>query len=210
MQSINLEKMLSGLFFLSLILILTFFAHFSLAQEEGEAAPAAAETQRPENSDFAEYNKHINKMSQLRGKIEEGEKKIQQLILQKRMGQTVVKGEKGENQNVLDLIVQEHKSYLDNRDKFNHEYKQITYRFPSRGQEIRRQYRPLRPKTIQEVEKEMGLDGQLSDLKNKVQEKYQQFNPIVKKIEPEKERTPGTRQPASEQKEEERLRLKVE
>ena len=151
--------------------------------EKAEGGGASAE-QKANNADFAQYNKLINKMSQLSGKVEEGQKEIQHLLLQKKMGATKVKGEKGESTDILEVIKKEHAEYLDNREKYNSELREVTYRFPSRGQEISRKYRPFRPKTVIEIEKELGLDGQLSDLKIKVQEKYQVFNPIKKVEEP--------------------------
>ena len=168
-------------------------------KEGAEAAGGPSAEQKASNQDFAEYNKHINKMSQLNGKIDEGQKQIQQLLVQKKMGVATVKSEKGPPEDILNVITKAHKEYLDNREKYNSELREVTYRFPSRGQEIRRKYHPFRPKTVNEIEGELGLDGQLSDLKIKVQEKYQVFNPIKKaEVVPEPARKQGgERTPAS-------------
>jgi hypothetical protein len=180
----HLMPKLAALLGIWLILVaINFVRAEEAAEKPAEAAGASAE-QKANNAEFAQYNKHINKMSQLSGKVEEGQKTIQQLILQKRMGVTKVKSEKGDSADILEVIKKEHAEYLDNREKYNSELREVTYRFPSQGQEISRKYRPFRPKTVVEIEKELGLDGQLSDLKIKVQEKYQVFNPIKKVEEP--------------------------
>lgn len=221
MRSISRNQIYFNLVILILFLFVVLALNVANAEEGAEKAPASGEATAEgaaegegsapasappsaNNSDFAEYNKKINKMSQLSGKVEEGQKKIQQLIVQKRMGLRKIKGEKGDEQDVLELINSTHKEFLDNRDKYNSELRDVTYRFPSRGQEIQRKYRPYRPKTVEQIEKELGLDGQLSDLKNKVQEKYHVFNPKKEVVVPEP--LPESRQPASEPSSE-RLRL---
>lgn len=213
MQSINLSNsnMVKTLIRLSILCALILLCVGARANsgggEKAEGGEAAAEggEKPPETSDFAEYNKLNNKLSSLKVKVEEAHKELEELIAKKKMGMTTVKDEKGNNEEILDLIVKAHKEMIEEQDKYNSTLTDLTYRFPSKGQEIKRQYHPFRPKTVGQVEKELGLSGQLSDLKNKVVEKYKAFNPPA----PEAEPMPKSehRMPASESKPE-RLTLK--
>lgn len=211
MQSINLSNMVSTLVRLSILCALILICVGARANgggEKAEGGEAAAEggEKPPETSDFAEYNKLNNKLSSLKVKVEEAHKELEELIAKKKLGMTTVKDEKGNNEEILDLIVKAHKEMLEEQDKYNSTLTDLTYRFPSKGQEIKRQYHPFRPKTVGQVEKELGLGGQLSDLKNKVVEKYKAFNPPVPEAEP-MPKSEHDRMPASESKPE-RLILK--
>ncbi len=209
MQSINLSNLVSTLVRLSILCALILICVGARANggggEKAEGEAKAEESGKPENSDFAEYNKLNNKMSSLKVKVEEARKELEHLIAQKKMGMTSVKDEKGVNEDILDLIVKAHKEMTEEQDKFNSTYNDITYRFPSKGQEIKRQYHPFRPKTVGQVEKELGLGGQLSELRNKVVEKYKSFNPPETEVEPMPKS--HDRMPASES-EPKRLTLK--
>lgn len=210
MQSINLSEMrvaLVRLFILFLIILLCVGARAEEAAKEGgehgasPGAEAKAGGEKSDKSDFAEYNKLNNKMSALKVKVEEAEKKLEELIAKKKMGMTAIKDEKGNSAKILDLIVENHKEFLEQQEKYNINLTEITYRFPSRGQEIQRKYHPLRPKTLHQVERELGLSGQLSDLRNKVQDKYKAFNPPEEEAEPMPEASAEHgRKPASEEK----------
>lgn len=201
MPSINREVMGRILAFLFFFWACSMALHFAYAQEGAEAAaPATAAEQKAVNQDFAQYNKHINKISQLRGKVEEAEKRIQQLIIEKRMGR---------NPEIPGLITEAYKDYSDNRDKYESEVREVTYRYPSKGQEIRRKYRPYRAKTVMQLEKELGLNGQLSDLRNKVDEKYRAIRGDQPKPAPEASPESTVRQPASARQEGHSKRLKL-
>ena len=131
-------------------------------------------------------------------KVDEAHGKLVDLVVKKKMGISAIKDEKGNSTPILELIVQTHKQLHEEHDKYNSNLTEITYRFPSKGQEIKRQYHPYRPKSIQQVEKELGLGGQLSDLRNKVQEKYKAFNPPSAETEPMPKEPSSERSPASE------------
>lgn len=216
MQSISHSDLKTALLRLSILCALILLCVGARASEEAapEAAPAAehgspgaeakAGGEKGDRSDFADYNKLNNKMSSLKVKVEEARKKLEDLVAKKKMGMTAVKDEKGHSSSILEMIVETHKDYVEEAEKFESTLTEITYRFPGKGQEIRNNYHPLRAKSIQQVERELGLSGQLSDLRIKVQEKYKAFNPPA----PEAEPMPLTeRAPASEEKPT-RLKLK--
>jgi hypothetical protein len=175
---------------INLIVVATLLlAHAARAEEEagaekkgsgGESAGEAIKKggEGTGNSGFVEYSKHLNKMTQLQTKVKESTDKLKELIEQKNHGTTSVKGgEKEPQENILTAIAKEHKELTKNTDAYNDEYREITYRFPSKGEEIKRKYIPLRPKSLDQVEREMGLEGDLTALKDKVDEKYKAFAP---------------------------------
>ncbi len=149
------------------------------AEHEGKSPGAEAKEGGggPNNSEFVEYSKRLNKMTQIQSKLTEGTARLKELIKQKNHGSHEIKDEKNNHVNILDSIAQQHKQLSEDYDLFNEELRAITYRFPSKGEEIGRKYIPLRPKTLEQVEREMGLEGDLTALKDKVDAKYKAFAP---------------------------------
>lgn len=142
-----------------------------------DAPKEGAEPNRPNNTEFVEYSKRLNKMTQLQTRIKDDTTRLQQLIKLKNSGVTEIKDDKNNRQNILDVIVEQHKGLLKSYEQFNEELRSITYRYPSKGEEISRKYLPMRAKTLEQVEREMGLSGELDALKEKIDAKYQAFAP---------------------------------
>jgi hypothetical protein len=168
-------------------LILSNFVNAEEHSGGGEAPPShdgkspGAQTKEagsgPNNTEFVEYSKRLNKMTQLQTKVNDETERLKDLIKQKNNGATEIKDDKNNRENILAVIVRQHKSLTTSAGLYNDELHAVTYRFPSKGEEIRRRYIPLRPKSIEQVEKELGLQGELTALKEKVDNKYKAFAP---------------------------------
>lgn len=129
------------------------------------------------NAEFVEYSKRLNKMTQLQTRVQESTAQLKELIEKKNQGVTEIKDDKNNRKSILTAIVERHKELEKDYAAYNEELRALTYRFPSKGGEIKRKYVVLRPKSLEQVEKELGLDGDLTELKEKVDKKYKAFAP---------------------------------
>jgi hypothetical protein len=98
--------------------------------------------------------------------------RLQDLVRLKNNGQTHIKDEKKGMVPILDVIVQTHQSLLEATEKYNLERDEISYRYPGGQDVIMRKYMAFRPPSIEQVEKELGLDGELTEIKKKIYKKY--------------------------------------
>jgi uncharacterized phage infection (PIP) family protein YhgE len=165
---------------INFILVSIFASGLPAYAEEGGGEAPKAEGEAgtgPNNTEFVEYSKRLNKMTQYQTQVSEGTNQLKALIEKKNQGVTEIKDDKNNRENILHVIVSAHKKLETDYAAYNEELRAITYRFPSKGEEIRRKYIPLRPKSLDQVEKEMGLDGELTALKGKVEDKYKVFAP---------------------------------
>lgn len=60
-------------------------------------------------------------------------------------------------------------------DSYNKVLKDLNYHFPEKGDSSERKYLPLKNKSIEQIEEEMGLDAELTRVKEKIHEKYASF-----------------------------------
>jgi hypothetical protein len=104
--------------------------------------------------------------------MEQSEKKLADLIRGKNNGQTHVKDEKKGMLPILEVIVETHAELEAATDKYNVERRTLLYRYPGGKELIMRKYIPMRAPSVNQVERELGLDGALTELKKRIDKKY--------------------------------------
>ena len=99
--------------------------------------------------------------------ITNGEEEMRALIAKKKINTDLkIRDE------ILKEIIQKNEDLKKTFREMKTEEEHIRFQHPEKGDETVRKYRHLRLKSIEELENEVGLDGQLSRLKNKVKNKY--------------------------------------
>jgi hypothetical protein len=137
---------------------------------EGAAAPAGG-TKSNADREWAQRTSKLNIQDQ---KIKDATAKLQKLIQAKNSGQKI-RDEKNVEVNVLDEITTTYKELKTNVDEYSVGKDELRFRFPEEGVVIERQYVPLRLKSLDEIEREIGIEGTLVRLKNKTDKKYEVF-----------------------------------
>src|SRR5690606_319233 len=66
-----------------------------------------------------------------------------------------------------------------NYRQYNEELRTLTFRYPKKGEEIRRNYIPYREKSLEQIEREIGLDVNLTALKEIIDRKYGPNDPTA-------------------------------
>ena len=69
---------------------------------------------------------------------------------------------------MIDTIAAKHKSLVDVAKDYEVELNQVRFKFPERAEKLDKKYVHYHIKSIQDMEKEMGLDGRLDHLKTRV------------------------------------------
>ncbi len=171
-------------------------ASFTTANaNEGEGEAAAPEKSKVP-PDAAEWYRRTQKLNVYESQVKDLTQKLQDLITKKNHGQTQIKDEKGNGSDILDGIVETHKKLVEAHKNYEGERAEIKYRYPGEGDLVERRYMPLRPPTLHQVEKELGLTGELTQLKKKIDQKYAPF--VKKKPRPKPLRDDGPQATLSE------------
>lgn len=114
-----------------------------------------------------ELKEHRKVLTTLVGKVRAKEGEIADLIQKKKTTQ-----DQKEMSVILDSLVKTHKEVEGLYQDLDKEMQHIRYEHPEEGTDIERQFRSYRLKTLNEYEAEGGIDGKLTDLKDKVKRKY--------------------------------------
>jgi hypothetical protein len=114
-----------------------------------------------------EWELHSAGLKATVGKIRSKENSIAELIQLKK-----VTTDQAKMSELLTKLTVEHKELSGLYHDFETEKQHIRFEHPEEGPKVDRQYRPLKLKTLDEFEAEGGIDGKLSELKNKVKKKY--------------------------------------
>jgi hypothetical protein len=145
----------------------------SRAEDKGEGGEEKKKTQHP---DAVEWYKRTQKVAALESKIKDDTKNLEALIKAKNSGTRLVKGDKGET-DILKQIVKTHAQLLETYKKFEDEKRDVRYRYPGEGDLVEREYMSSRPPTLEQVERQLGLGGELTRLSAQIEQKYKTFNP---------------------------------
>ena len=135
----------------------------------------AQQEQKGTHPDAKEWYKRTQKLKAIETRIKEQNKTLQNLIKNKNNGQRIVKQEKGNHLDILEVIVTQHRELAKSHKEYDEERKEIKYRYPGGADLVERRYLPLRAPTIEQLEREMGLDGELTLLRKKIDTKYAHF-----------------------------------
>lgn len=166
---------------LSLILIITFTAAIAGASAEqtpetgGSKGPTPGEeTKSGGGGADREWAKRTSRLNVLETKVTDLEKLLKNLIEQKKHTRTY-KDEKGNEIDILQKIADEHKKMKGVVADYNKEKAELKYRYPEEGALIERRYMPLRERSLEQIEREIGLAGELTRTKAKIDKKYAPF-----------------------------------
>jgi hypothetical protein len=80
---------------------------------------------------------------------------------------------------MLDDIKKKYDEIQKTYDMFRREKEHVIYEHPEQGDETERTYRHVKVKSLDELEKESGIDGQLTRVKHKVERAYPKAVPTV-------------------------------
>lgn len=153
-----------------------------------------------------EYTKLYSQKSNLELEISTHQKALEALILRKNSASDAA----SRNQTVEEIL-RVHAELQASISQYNQTLKDLTYRFPEKGNESKRQYAPMKNRTIDQIEREMGIDASLSAIKEKIDKKYAPFQGPDAKLS-EAADSGGKRSPSSSHRKEgiqkeERIRL---
>jgi hypothetical protein len=116
------------------------------------------------------WYEHVSQMKVYTNKINDSERKIRELIHEKNETSDISK-----KQTLNTEMFQEHNDLVETYKKYNELRYHMKYEHPEKGEIVDRRYLAMRAKTIDELEKEIGLQGRLTQLKKKIDEKYAPF-----------------------------------
>ena len=138
--------------------------------EEGGEEKAGVEVKGADR----EWAQRKTKLNIYEAKIKDYTKEIQRFIYFKNTNTAAI-DEKGKPINVLQAIAETHRKLKEATEGYNKEKEELKYRFPEEGMVIERRYVPMRFQSVEQIEKEMGLDGELTRTKKKIDKKYLTF-----------------------------------
>lgn len=147
-------------------------------EKEVSSEPTAAEPvagSPKQHPDAVEWYKRTQKLAALETRMKDETKSLQALISSKNGGVRMVKDEKGGQADILETIVKNHKNLIETYKKFEEEKIEVKYRYPGEGDLVERRYMSTRPPTLEQIEKEMGLEGELNSLSKRIETKYSKF-----------------------------------
>ena len=137
-------------------------------KEEGKSEGAKGEKggeKKPEGAD-REWAKRTSKLNVLEAKLKEIQKGMAENIKAKNS-----EGERGGEESTK-RIAEAQKELTKTYEEYLKAKNELKYRFPEEGALIERRYVPLREKSLEQVEKEMGLHGDLTRIKLAIEKKY--------------------------------------
>lgn len=148
------------------------FAKSGGEDNESTKTESEAEGKKEEKSESpakggGEYAKLRSQKLSFELQIQTHQKAIEDLIIKKNS----TKDPEARDQAVQDLA-STHGELQKAIDQYNKVIKDLTYRFPEKGDESQRHYVPVKNRSIEQIEEEMGLDVTLTRLKEVVQKKY--------------------------------------
>ncbi len=143
------------------------------AEGKGEAKAEGKGESRNDGSD-REWAKRTTRLNVLEARIKELNKNIGLYIKAKNGGYPML-DEKGNKIDVIPKIAESHKELLKTNEDYLHAKSELKYRFPEEGAFIERKYVPLRVQTIEQIEKEVGINGDLTRTKKLIDKKYETF-----------------------------------
>ena len=154
-----------------LLLVIVWFCSMAQANEgakeaEGQSAAPAV------NKESIEYSKKEARLNTLRGRIEEGNKKFEELVKAKNHSQNPQA-----KQQLAEEMITVEKELRQNKAEFTALKQEVEYQHPNKGKDIDKKLIPTERKSVQEVEQTTGLDAKLSETKKRVDKKYKPLIP---------------------------------
>jgi hypothetical protein len=145
------------------------------ASNESEKSSEGGETKESNGkSADREWAQRTSKLNILAAKMKELKFRIQEMIEKKNSGHAP-RDEKGNEIDVLGEMTKVHKELVETLAEYTKESDELRFRYPEEGTVINRKYVPLHEQSLEQIEKEMGLDGDLTRTKAKIDKKYAPF-----------------------------------
>jgi hypothetical protein len=150
---------------------------------EGEEKAEGGEAKKSDGAD-REWAKRTTHLNVLEAKIKELNTNLG-LYIKAKNGNYVMLDEKNVKIDVIKKIGESYKELVKSTEDYNKAKDELTYRYPEEGALIERKYVPMRVQTLEQIEKETGLNGDLTRTKEAIDKKYEVFTG-EKKIMPDK------------------------
>lgn len=131
----------------------------ALAQEKS-APPMSA----------SEYGEKRQKLNQIEVKIKAKKEDIERLIVAKNKTEDAQ-----QKHSYMEQMVSIHESMKQDIVKYNQLRTEVRYRFPEKNDVTKRRYIELREKSLEQIEKEIGLDQMLTRARQHMEDKYRPF-----------------------------------
>jgi len=152
-------------------LILLFVVLMPWISMASEAAPEAAENPSEASAQDQKSGKELleleKQVATISAKITAKEASIKDLLIQKQ-------GEKDPERlsEIIKLLQQEHRELSSLIREHSTQLGVLNYRYPEKGVTQQRKYKRFSSKSLEEMEKSLGLDGHLSRSREKVRKVY--------------------------------------
>ena len=132
-----------------------------------EPEPAAEGESQRVRSDEEDWTKQRSKLNKREDKVKALQLEIYEKIKLKKKAKS-----RAEKQRLISEIVLMHEEMKQNMLEFNEIRKRVKYRFPDKGEYTERRYLPMRIQELEELEKGVGIEAQMTRIKKKVEDKY--------------------------------------
>jgi hypothetical protein len=137
------------------------------------AAPAAGNAKGPE---LPEWSDLLNKVAATKAKIVQKEDVIKKLVLEKSHASSE------HSQYYIKQLIEEHKLLNELKAHYEKQRSLFKYRYPEKFRQEGRKYDRMKVQTLEEMETQMGIDGQLDRSLKRVRSKFGE-DPTRKEIE---------------------------
>jgi hypothetical protein len=140
---------------------------------EKKAEGGEGEGKKTDGAD-REWAKRTTHINVIEAKIKELKTNII-LYVKAKNGNYAMLDEKGVKIDVVKKIAETYKELEKSIDDYGKAKDELRFRFPEEGTVIDRKYVPLRLQTLEQIEKESGLNGDLDRTKENMDKKYEAF-----------------------------------
>ncbi len=139
------------------------------------------------------FEAHKQNLQNMVTSIADIESEIKNLIHHKR-----TESDREGQRKIMREIEEKHKKLEEAYEKYNEEVNHVKYRHPEQGDAGERTYTILKPRTLEQIENDVGLEGKLDRIKRKMERQYQQPPPPPKTQKEELEEKKKTEDKAPE------------
>lgn len=157
---------------LILIFVVLLFDSKSIAEDGVESSQVQIEVGISQSAEEASlpYVIKNDELSVISNEIKTSKSNIRILIMKKRSTKN-----KEKLHQIMENLVEAHNLLNERIIKYQKLKNEIKYRYPEKKITKKREYLSLRIQSLEEIEDEVGIDGQLSKLKKRVDKKYLPF-----------------------------------
>ena len=121
------------------------------------------------------FEAHKQNLQNMVVSISDIEAEIKNLIHHKRS-----EHDREAQKKVMKEIEEKHKKLIEAYKTYNDEVNHVKFRHPEQGDDGERTYTILKPRTLEQIENDVGLEGKLDRVKRKMEAQYNQSPPPPK------------------------------